>query len=108
MSVLIGVIIAALGAAVILRYWDLWRAEHRRKNKSGGTMTMYQHFLNNPPMMSDGITRRTGARLYSNFWKGYDGIKPVYLVRGTFIHEAWRAGRDTKKAELKERNCGHK
>lgn len=39
MSVLILAIIAALGAAAILRFWDLWRAERRRrKNKPGGEL----------------------------------------------------------------------
>ena len=59
-------------------------------------VTMYSHFLGSPPLMPDG-TRRIGAAVYSSFWKGYDGIKPVTLIRGSAAHQAWRAGRDTKK-----------
>jgi len=61
---------------------------------------MYDHLLAHPPKMPDG-TRRIGATLYSNFWKGFDGIKPCYIVRGTFSAAAWRAGRDYRR-QLKE------
>ena len=62
---------------------------------------MYNHLLSNPPYMPDGTTRRIGASLYSNFWKGFDSVKPCYIVHGSFVEQAWRAGRDCRKKQDK-------
>ena len=68
------------------------------KKRQSQTSKMFDLLLANPPKQPDG-TRRTGAAPYSAFWKGYDGIKPCYLVRGTFAYAAWRAGKAHKKQE---------
>ncbi|KKK68234.1 hypothetical protein LCGC14_2946120 [marine sediment metagenome] len=60
------------------------------------TTKMYEYLLHHPPLMPDG-SRRIGAALYSNFWKGYDGLNPFYIVRGSFVYHAWRAGKAYKK-----------
>jgi hypothetical protein len=62
---------------------------------------LYKMYLVNPPARYDAALkkhiRRSGSSFYEAFWKGYDGITPVSLIKGSFYAQAFWSGVEYKK-----------
>tara|TARA_Y100000992_G_scaffold13702_1_gene8140 strand:+ start:234 stop:692 length:459 start_codon:yes stop_codon:yes gene_type:complete len=59
-------------------------------------MTIYDHYMANPPVTQDGH-RKKGNTPQHAFWVGFDG-GPVMGPPTSNARRAWKAGRDTAKA----------
>jgi len=66
------------------------RFKDKRQNE------LFQFLLIHPPYNKDG-SRNRGSSVHDWFWKGYDQVPFRMVVKSSWAHVAWSAGKDHLK-----------
>ena len=70
--------------------------------KNNQLQDQYEFLMKNPPFTPVKHGKFfCGGSIREGFLNGYKGIAFNRVVRGSFVHAAWAAGQDTRKAESK-------